>query len=111
MSASASGVYIYNATGTGFGFRIRARAGTATRTLKIYTGVFSGTVVLTTHLSDGSHADTTDTLDAGAGATVTTVFTVTYNASVEGQWLDAAVELTVNKGSTPNITFTAATLA
>jgi hypothetical protein len=105
------GVYT-TGSASGFGFRFRVPANsTGTRTLKIYSSVFSGAATLTAHLTDGSAADVADVVDdQGAGGYNFFVWTINYESAHDGQELQVVVNLSTNYGNSPNIKFMAATL-
>ena len=105
------GVLTSSASLKGFGFRLRAPASsTAVRTLKIYCSSFSTAFTLTAHLSDGSAADVTDTVDVGSDGYNYFVWTVTYQAARDGQEVEVSALVSTNYGFTPNVKFVAATL-
>jgi len=108
--ATDQGLWTASGTLTGFGFAFRVPADTASRTLRIYCACFSAVVTLKARLSDGSVADTTDTLTSGANANATTQWNIAHHAAHDGAWLCVQATVTTNKGSSPNIKFAAATL-
>lgn len=106
-----NGLYCATPAAVGFGFCLRSPATTTSRTLKLYASVYSGIITLTCRLSDGSHADASDTLESPAATTALTQWNIVYAAAHDGADLTLQVVLTTNKGSTPNVKFQAATLA
>ncbi len=111
LSSSVAGQGIYYSNGTGYGFRLSAPADTFTRTLRVYTSCYNGTSTCSATLSDGSVSTVTNDFSTGGAYTVEDYFTITYNASRDGQTLEVTVLLTVTGASSnPNIKFIAATL-
>lgn len=111
LSGFTTGVGLTATTDTGEGYCFKVPADTFQRVLRLYTGVFSGTITIVARASDGSFTDLTDTLVSAAGAGVGTVWKITYKTARDGQWLLISVRLTTNLGSTPNVTCQAITLA
>lgn len=97
--------------GTGNGFRLMVPADTFPRTLKIYGGLWKAQANLTCRLSDGSSPDVVNLQGNDAGTTGL-VYTITYSASRDGQWM--YVNLTIandySGNNTGNVTMIAATL-
>lgn len=102
-------VYTATASQTGYGFQFEAPATTTARTLKLFVGVWSGTITITATLSDGTTANTT--IVTTASASMQQIVPITYTASSYGQTLQVKVVLTTNLNSSPNVQFYAATLS
>jgi hypothetical protein len=105
------GLWTSSAVLTGMGFCFMAPASTIQKTLKIYCSCFSAKITLTCRMSDGSVADTTDTFESAPGAEAKVQWNVVYKSARDGAHLLVEVQITTNKGSSPNIKFAAATLA
>jgi len=109
-STTDQGLLTY-AGATGIGYRLRVPASsTGTRTLKIYSSVFSAAVTLTARFTDGSVADASDLVDAGTGGYNYFVWTISYQSAHDGEELEISAIITTNHGGTPNLKFAAATL-
>jgi Bacterial Ig domain/IPT/TIG domain/Bacterial TSP3 repeat len=105
---SQYGVYT-NSVGNGFEFSVPAD--TSTRTLRVYTGLWSAQGRLEATLSDGSAPTFVDTSLTNSSATSNGVYTITYRAATAGQTL--RIRYTVfNDFAAPfgNVTLEAATL-
>src|SRR5258708_1738284 len=67
LAASVAGAGILNASGINWGYRLRIPATQTTRILRLYGGVFSGTVTFTATLTSGNHAPVTFNIVTTAG--------------------------------------------
>lgn len=105
LTNNVTGAFISDATGgaLNWGFGLRFPAGPTQRTMRIYAGVFSGTLTMTAGLSSGAVSNVSTTLAVGAGASNQQVFEFTFKDN-EG-WLWVTALLTTNQGSGPNIAF------
>ncbi len=94
----------YSTTGgaTKYGYGLVVRATRTQRTLNVGTRVWSGVMTVTAHLTDGSVADQTTTLTAGAGAGAEFNTPITYRASNDREELHVEVVFTTNSGSQPH---------
>ena len=105
------GVYTSSSSMIGFGYRFRVPASSGgTRTLKIYSSVFSAAVTLTARFTDGSSADVSDVVDVVPGGYNYFVWTINYQPAHDGEELQISAVVTANHGSSPNVKFAAATL-
>jgi hypothetical protein len=109
-AVAGQGVYSVQSAAISYGFRLSIPIGQVSRTLRIYSSVFSGTATCTASLSDGSASTVTATISAAASSNYEGYFTIVANAGRDGQFLTVSVLLTTNLGSTPNVKFMAATL-
>jgi hypothetical protein len=116
LSASTGSLALIRmATGTplNFGFRFEVPADTTVRNLVMNMGINSVKVTITCRMSDGSVADQTTTMDAGA----TTVYlqkqhTITYNSASPNAKMIVSVLVTTNYGgATQDVGFISATVA
>lgn len=114
-SSTGSLALIRMATGTNlnYGYRFEVPADTKSRSLVVNIGINSVMVTITCRMADGSVADQTTTMDAGA----TTVYlqkqhTITYNAGTSNSKMLVSVLVTHNYGgTTQDVGFISATVA
>jgi len=108
LTNSTASQGISKAAGIDIGFRLNAPASPdRVSTLRIYCSVFSGEVTITASLPFNSLSQTL-TFDSGANTDLLRMITIQYRGHGV---LGVTARLTINRGSTPNVKFQAATLS
>ena len=108
---ATGGLGFWSAAGAvNYGFYLLCHAGTTSRTLKMLSRIWSGVLTVTAHLSDGSAADVSATMDSGAGAGMEQEFVITFNAGRPDAVLTVTALVTTNHGSQPHTGLVYATL-
>jgi hypothetical protein len=107
LAANTNDFGVWHTSNTDFGMRWSARAMTTQRVMRIYCAQYAGAMTCTATLSDGTTHSAATTQSAG---TTTRLYTITYNASSDGQMLRVSLTFPTNLGS-GSIRLAAVTLA
>jgi hypothetical protein len=93
------------------GWTVSADVGNTQKTFTLYLSVYSCTATITTHISDASTADSTDTIVAALNTEVPGKLVVTVKGTNAAAVLTVTVAMSAVSGATPYVALIASTLA